>query len=916
MTDRYNDLSSPVIGQYDDVTFSVTGRCDDVMRRVMEHLGISAPEYRRSRDPLFRLATPLHRSEAPPRTCLTRPDSPTDQSEASAPTQAPPTESGSQSDSWARSQGQAWGGGSQSDGRERPRAADAGGNEPSDAVAAKNEEAECSRDSLEAGRKAGSTLQTDPDVADSAADRQTQLKTASQRLVGPCRRSKPLPRITAEPARRAADSCEPRSATSAKPEPGPDLQLCPVTQAGSDVADSEHLPLLCQGYTDTLPGNAPDVGVDAKYCDRTLLGLLRYGAKSGEENTPRLQSHGVVLTVKGEVGSKAAGKQTSVHEPKCRSRQLHAKEKVLLGMLRHGEPGEKVGRCQEDRRREAAVVSSSWQTAPDESAASPQSPPLLLCPEQRPSADPVLSARWALGDRSKGNEETDGAQAGARRYAVCESAPVQRSGDAKTGCERAEEGARSPYQDWSEEARRRSEACKSEQSFCGGAGTGSDGTTTMDGRDPGRDVTADGVCSPPRASLSPIPSSSRSGDTAAARAYRLVDMREDSRLPGLEHDSEDGNDRSEHEREGDVEMAEHDREEDADLTTQDGGMDGDTTGDDGEGDSGFVEGAVRSTAHPARTAVAVRMTDASETSDGSDTEFSDEATRPAASASQTESDSRSSILDTEAETREVRGVWGRGEGDVTPRPLQGNGLCTGVDAEVRAGQDGWCRLLAKGRELDERRASAGNDDCRSDGHGVDVVTDSASKDPSRALILGRSQHGHRSHLASSPSKSVEAALTERVSAVSVKDIVSARSPPDQGSSNSAPPVTCLPADGEAPARHEPCDDPKSSPSVLESAESRAVSGDPVTTGVRAENGASPELGKGASPELENGARCVLDPAATCGVSGDSGCACHVTELRDMMVQTDPIDWREEEFTVIEAYEESQHSSPPHDSAAR
>ncbi|XP_043208886.1 serine-aspartate repeat-containing protein F-like [Amphibalanus amphitrite] len=58
----------------DCAALKINGRCDDVMVRVMDHLGLPVPHYSRAADPLFRLATPLHRSEPAPRCRLTRPE--------------------------------------------------------------------------------------------------------------------------------------------------------------------------------------------------------------------------------------------------------------------------------------------------------------------------------------------------------------------------------------------------------------------------------------------------------------------------------------------------------------------------------------------------------------------------------------------------------------------------------------------------------------------------------------------------------------------------------------------------------------------------------------------------------------------------------------------------------------------------
>ena len=49
--------------------------------------------------------------------------------------------------------------------------------------------------------------------------------------------------------------------------------------------------------------------------------------------------------------------------------------------------------------------------------------------------------------------------------------------------------------------------------------------------------------------------------------------------------------------------------------------------------------------------------------------------------------------------------------------------------------------------------------------------------------------------------------------------------------------------------------------------------------------------------------CVTNGVTVRDVTAMTEVTCAVTELRDALVQTDPIDWREEEFTVVESLEE-------------
>ncbi|XP_060796843.1 NAD-dependent protein deacetylase sirtuin-7 [Neoarius graeffei] len=48
----------------DLATLKIHGKCDDVMRLLMEELGVKIPNYNRSEDPIFSLATPLRPDEA------------------------------------------------------------------------------------------------------------------------------------------------------------------------------------------------------------------------------------------------------------------------------------------------------------------------------------------------------------------------------------------------------------------------------------------------------------------------------------------------------------------------------------------------------------------------------------------------------------------------------------------------------------------------------------------------------------------------------------------------------------------------------------------------------------------------------------------------------------------------------------
>ena len=42
----------------------INGKCDSVMSEVMSQLGLPIPPYERHKDPIFRISTPLHGSEA------------------------------------------------------------------------------------------------------------------------------------------------------------------------------------------------------------------------------------------------------------------------------------------------------------------------------------------------------------------------------------------------------------------------------------------------------------------------------------------------------------------------------------------------------------------------------------------------------------------------------------------------------------------------------------------------------------------------------------------------------------------------------------------------------------------------------------------------------------------------------------